>query len=99
MRCRVADMLYSSTNTFISKLPPPCVCNVGDIPFAEYTRRLCSNIRSKGGVCIMPTTMVRVVSIIFYQYLRFIHIVTLTPPAMHRAMPCGDTMMPFCEGL
>ena len=19
--------------------------------------------------------------------------------AMHRAMPCGDTMMPFCEGL
>ena len=21
------------------------------------------------------------------------------PPAMHRAMPCGDTMMPFCEGL
>lgn len=21
------------------------------------------------------------------------------PPVMHRAMPCGDTMMPFCEGL
>ena len=21
------------------------------------------------------------------------------PPAMHKAMPCGDTMMPFCEGL
>ena len=21
------------------------------------------------------------------------------PGAMHKAMPCGDTMMPFCEGL
>lgn len=37
--------------------------------------------------------------IIFNQYFRFIHIVTLTPPAMHMAMPCGDTMIPFCEGL
>lgn len=73
-------MLYSSTNTFISKLPPPCVCNVGDIPLAEYTRRLCSNIRSKGGVCIMPTTIVRVLSVIarekhscFYQFVSANH--------------------------
>ena len=57
-------MVYSSTNTFISRLPPPHVCSVGDIPFSEYTRRLCSNIRSKGGVCIMPTTIVRALSFI-----------------------------------
>lgn len=49
---------------------PPCVCNVGDIPFAEYTRRLCSNIRSYGGVCIMPTTRVCVVLFIFIYYMR-----------------------------
>ena len=59
---------------------PPCVCNVGDIPFAEYTRRLCSNIRSKGGVCIMPTTRVCVVSVIvrekhscFYHFVSANH--------------------------
>ena len=23
----------------------------------------------------------------------------LPPPAIHRAIPCGDTMMPFCDGL
>ena len=67
---------FTAPPTPLSQDCPPCVCNVGDIPFAEYTRRLCSNIRSKGGVCIMPTTRVRVVSVIvrekhscFYQFV------------------------------
>ena len=35
--------------------------------FAEYTRRILSNIRSYGGVCIMQTTIVRVVSVIVWK--------------------------------
>ena len=70
MRCGVADILYSSTNTFISWLPPPCVRQEGHKPLAEYTRRILSNMWVYGGVCIMPTTRVRVVSIIFIYYMR-----------------------------
>ena len=69
-------MVYSSTNTFISWLPPPCVRQEGHNPLAEYTRRILSNMCVKGGVCIMPTTIVRVVSVIvrernscFYQFV------------------------------
>ena len=36
---------------------------------------------------------------IFYQYLRFVRIVSIAPPARHRAIPLGFTTMPFCEGL
>ena len=75
---------YSSTNTFISWLPPPCVRQEGHKPLAEYTRRILSNIRSYGGVCIMPTTIVRVVSVIvrernscFYQFVSANHTYTV----------------------
>lgn len=37
--------------------------------------------------------------IIFYQYLGFVGVMPLTPPARQRAMPRGDTTIPFCEGL
>ena len=57
-------MVYSSTNTFISWLPPVGTRQAGHKPRAEYTRRSTSNMCVKGGVCIMPTTIVRVVSVI-----------------------------------
>ena len=57
-------MLYSSTNTFISWLPPVGTRQEGHKPRAEYTRRSKSNMCVKGGVCIMPTTRGRVVSVI-----------------------------------
>ena len=57
-------MLYSSTNTFISWLPPVGTRQAGHKPRAEYTRRSTSNMCVKGGVCIMPTTMGRVLSFI-----------------------------------
>ena len=75
-----ADMLYSSTNTFISWLPPVGTRQAGHKPRAEYTRRILSNMCVKGGVCIMPTTIVRVVSVIgglaFFRFLSFRVIIT-----------------------
>ena len=68
-------MVYGSTNTFVSWLPP-CVRQEGHKPLAEYTRRVLSNMWSYGGVCIMPTTIVRAVLFIvrernscFYQFV------------------------------
>lgn len=55
---------------------PPCVRQEGHKPLAEYTRRRLSNMCVKGGVCIMPATIVRGLSVIvrekhscFYQFV------------------------------
>ena len=80
-----ADMLYSSTNTFISWLPPVGTRQAGHKPRAEYTRRRISNMCVKGGVCIMPTTMGRVASVIgWLTFLCFLGLrVIITPRTQH----------------
>lgn len=64
---------------------PPCVRQEGHKPLAEYTRRILSNMCVKGGVCIMPTTIVRVLSVIggltFLSFLSFL--VIITPRTQH----------------
>ena len=48
-------------------------------PLAEYTRLALSNIRSYGGVCIMPTAIVRVVLFIFNQYNSVLPVIVVEP--------------------
>ena len=81
----MADMLYSSTNTFISWLPPVGTRQAGHKPRAEYTRRSTSNMCVKGGVCIMPTTRGRVLSVIGgLTFLCFLGLhVIITPRTQH----------------